>query len=287
MPLDQAVLDHRVVGGVAAIGGRAAADRRDRRRRPPRHDRRLAEAPARRRPRTGRRRPLRLRHDPGAGRRHRSGRARAERGEPPARQAVLYCNVGDVTNLAVAKGRSCLFTRVSPVGLEDIAGQPRVEHRPEPRARPDVARPRRPRAAGRANRGRPRRRSARPRRRSRHGASALLDELRLSLDFYGAQEGAVPVERVVLCGPGSAIPGLAEQHGAGPRPADRRSASPDALGGLDPAAAARLTLPYGLALEHWMRPVNLIPPRTGPASAGRCERRPARLHRRRRPRARR
>ena len=36
-------------------------------------------------------------------------------------RAVLYCNVGDVTNLAVAKGRSCLFTRVSPVGLEDIA----------------------------------------------------------------------------------------------------------------------------------------------------------------------
>ena len=41
------------------------------------------------------------------------------------------------------------------------------------------------------------------------GASSLLDELRLSLDFYGAQEAAVPVERVVLCGPGSAIPGLA------------------------------------------------------------------------------
>ena len=43
------------------------------------------------------------------------------------------------------------------------------------------------------------------------GASGLVDELRLSLDYYGAQEGAVPVEQVVLCGPGSAIPGLAER----------------------------------------------------------------------------
>ena len=44
-----------------------------------------------------------------------------------------------------------------------------------------------------------------------HGAASLVDELRLSLDFYGAQEAAVAVERIVLCGPGSALPGLAEE----------------------------------------------------------------------------
>ncbi len=128
MPLDQAILDHRVVGGVAAAEERGAADRRRRRRRPPRHDRGLAEAAARRRPA------------------NRSGvdlsafgliralgdatlrRATASRLEPPP-TAILYCNVGDVTNLAVAKGRSCLFTRVSPVGLEDIAAEPRRQHR--------------------------------------------------------------------------------------------------------------------------------------------------------------
>ena len=44
---------------------------------------------------------------------------------PPAQptEAVLYCNIGDVTNLAVARGRACLFTRVSPAGLEGIAGR--------------------------------------------------------------------------------------------------------------------------------------------------------------------
>ena len=41
MPLDQAVLDHRVVGGVPAEEGAGPADRRRRRRGPPRHDRLL------------------------------------------------------------------------------------------------------------------------------------------------------------------------------------------------------------------------------------------------------
>jgi Tfp pilus assembly PilM family ATPase len=80
------------------------------------------------------------------------------------------------------------------------------------------------------------------------GASALLDELRLSLDFYGAQEASVPVERIVLCGPGSAIPGLAERM----EPVlglPIASGRPAALSGLDAASAARLTLPYGLALD--------------------------------------
>jgi Tfp pilus assembly PilM family ATPase len=80
------------------------------------------------------------------------------------------------------------------------------------------------------------------------GADALLDDLRLSLDFYGAQEAAVPVERIVLCGPGSAIAGLAEriELGLGLPIATGR---PEALGALDASSAARLTLPYGLALE--------------------------------------
>ncbi len=48
-----------------------------------------------------------------------------EAGEPAARpeHAVLYCNVGDVMNLAVARGRACLFTRVSHEGLDGIAAR--------------------------------------------------------------------------------------------------------------------------------------------------------------------
>ena len=38
-----------------------------------------------------------------------------------AAEAVLYANVGGLINLAVASGRSCLFTRTAPGGLESLA----------------------------------------------------------------------------------------------------------------------------------------------------------------------
>ena len=174
--------------------------------------------------------------------------AAAESDSQPPASAVLYCNVGDVTNLAVAKGRSCLFTRVSPVGLEDMAtsfssavnlspGHARqwlahvglAQPAEQIEGDPDVI--------------------AKARSALESGATSLLDELRLSLDFYGTQEAAVPVERVVLCGPGSDIPGLAAQMEPtlGMPIAIGR---PEALAGLDAASAARLTLPYGLALDN-------------------------------------
>jgi Tfp pilus assembly PilM family ATPase len=80
------------------------------------------------------------------------------------------------------------------------------------------------------------------------GVTTLVDELRLSLDYYGAQEGAIPVERVVLCGPGSVIPGLVQRMESG-LGLTIVSARPPALSGFDEGSAARLTLPYGLALE--------------------------------------
>jgi Tfp pilus assembly PilM family ATPase len=166
----------------------------------------------------------------------------------PRPSAILYCNVGDVTNLAVAKGRSCLFTRVSPVGLDDmvVSLSSKVVGLTQEHARmwleyTGLSQPIEqiegdPAVLGEA-------RAALER-----GSGALLDELRLSLDFYGSQEAAVAVERVVLCGPGSAISGLAQHLESGlglPISVGR----PEALANLDAAAAARLTLPYGLALD--------------------------------------
>ena len=159
MPLDQAVLDHRVVGGVPAQEGVAAADRRRRRRRPPRHDRRPARAAAQRRPRAGRRRPLRLRPDPGARELRAAAPAPAvdDDGEPdPAapRRSSTATSATSPTSPSPS-GRSCLFTRVSPVGLENFAAGARRRDRADPGARPHVARPRRPRPARRGDRGRP------------------------------------------------------------------------------------------------------------------------------------
>jgi Tfp pilus assembly PilM family ATPase len=81
-----------------------------------------------------------------------------------------------------------------------------------------------------------------------HGAASLVDELRLSLDFYGAQQTAAPVEQIVLGGPGSAIPGLTAEMEAQlglPIAVGR----PAALAAYDAAAAARLALPLGIALD--------------------------------------
>ena len=170
-------------------------------------------------------------------------------GTPGSRAAVLYCNIGDVTNLAVAKGRSCLFTRVSPAGLEDIAaglaastGLSR-EHARMWLGHVGLEQP------AEAIEGDPGTSSPRSVTALENGASALLDELRLSLDFYGAQEGAVPVERGRPQRP-------RQRH---PRPAAHMEAAlglPIAVGrpsrasaSSTPPAAARLTLSYGLALE--------------------------------------
>lgn len=171
----------------------------------------------------------------------------AEDGAQAPQESILYCNVGDVMNLAVARGRSCLFTRVSGTGMEAIVARLSTERALSPEHAEQwllhvgletplaevQGDPETVAAARRAN---------------EEGVAGMVDELRLSLDYYRALESAVPVSRVVLCGTGSAIAGLApameEQVGL-PISAPR----PTALGGLDDVTAARLVLPLGLGLE--------------------------------------
>jgi type IV pilus assembly protein PilM len=244
MPLDQAIVDHRVVGGVGAIEGAA-----------PQVD--VIVVAARRDMIAASLKPLRdaglepLGVDLSAFGMIRALGDAVPDGAPdetqPLPSATLYCNIGDVTNLAVAKGRACLFTRVSPVGLEDVAAglasttgllpehaRQWIEHvgleRPVTEIDGDPAIVAKARTA------------------IEDGATALLDELRLSLDFYAAQEAAVPVDRIVLCGPGSAVAGLVA-HMQPVLGLPIEVGRPAALSGLDPASAARLTLPFGLALE--------------------------------------
>lgn len=171
----------------------------------------------------------------------------AATGAQPAQPAQLYCNLGDVVNLAVAQGSSCLFTRISTLGIEGIA-QRLAERRqlnliharqwlvhvglqaPVEEIEGDEETVRATREA------------------LDEGAGKLADEIRLSLEFYGAQEAAVAVSGIVACGPGTTIPGLVErlQRDLGhPFSVGR----PTALAALDDAAAARLTLSFGLALE--------------------------------------
>ena len=238
MPLDQAVLEHQVVGGVPGEEGAT-----------PQVD--VVVVAARRDMVSSLLEPVRRAGlEPVGVDLSAFGMIRALAGGTNGAdgEAVLYCNVGDVLNLAVARGRACLFTRVSSIGLEEIAGRLGAEtglsgeHATQWLAHVGLERPVEEIDGDAVV-------VSNVRRVLEEGLTGLVDELRLSLDYYGAQESAVPVGRVVLCGPGSAIPGLAEQM-AEPIGLPISTSHPQALSGFDQSAAARLTLPYGLALEH-------------------------------------
>lgn len=246
MPLDQAVLEYQVVGGVSAEEGSS-----------PQVD--VVVVAARREMVTSFVEPIRragldpvgidlsafgmIRALAGAGAKP-SGAAETGQGPAPA---ILYCSIGDVTNLAVARERACLFTRVSHVGLEAIsaslasARELSPEHTTQWLSYVGLEAPVED-LEGDAEI------VAAARRALEEGVGSLVDELRLSLDYYGAQEAVVPVERIVLCGPGSAIAGLPVRMEAG-LGMPISTARPAALDGFDESAAARLTVPFGLALE--------------------------------------
>jgi type IV pilus assembly protein PilM len=184
----------------------------------------------------------------------RVGLAQTEAGAPAAAPGVadagparLYCNLGDVTNLAVARGSTCLFTRVSTFGVEGIA-QKLAERRglTLDHARQWLVHVGLERPADEVEGDAETVRAARDC--LAEGSSRLVDELRLSLEYYAAQEGALAVDGVVACGPGTMIGGLAErlQRDLG-QPVEL--GRPRALGELSDIDAARLTLSYGLALE--------------------------------------
>ena len=172
-------------------------------------------------------------------------------GEPePVEGAVvpttLYCHLGDVTNLAVARGPVCLFTRIAPYGLEQMATRvAEAEQMPQEDAREWLLEVGLDESLDDFGDDREEAESARMA--LHEGASRLADELRVSLEFYGAQEGAPPIDRIVACGPAAMIPGLPEriQTSLG-RPIELES--PTALDGMDDEDAARLTVSYGLAI---------------------------------------
>jgi type IV pilus assembly protein PilM len=162
--------------------------------------------------------------------------------------AKLFCSLGDVTNLAVARDTTCLFSRVSFYGMEGIAQRLSerrgltLEHSRQwltyvgldapldsIEGDPEIV--------------------AETRRTLEEGSSKLADELRLSLDFYGAQERALAIDEIVACGPGTLIPGLAERL---QRDLGRvvRIARPAPLASLEDSQAARLTISYGLGLDE-------------------------------------
>lgn len=122
----------------------------------------------------------------------------------------LYVNVGGITNLAIAVGTTCVFTRVIPYGIESIAATLAerraltLEHAhgwlkhvglttpvENVEGDSDIV--------------------AETRTVLSEGVRRIGDEVRNSLDFHVMQEGSTAVDRVVLTGPAIAIPGFSDQ----------------------------------------------------------------------------
>ncbi|MFT3863540.1 MAG: pilus assembly protein PilM [Solirubrobacterales bacterium] len=173
---------------------------------------------------------------------------RSEEGAEEYATATLYASLGGVTNLAIARDFACLFSRVAQFSVRGIAEELAsatempIEHAEQWLVHTGFETP-----VGELE-GDPSALAA-ARRALEQNIGRLADELRLSLDYYGAQEGAAPVGDVVITGWGSAIPGIAAALGV-QLAREVTVRRPAVLGGLRDSEAARLTLPYGLALEH-------------------------------------
>jgi type IV pilus assembly protein PilM len=161
--------------------------------------------------------------------------------------AILYANLGDQPNLAIARDRACLFSRVAEFGVREVAeglaaetGMP-SEHAEQWLVHTGFATPL-DQISGDAGA------AAKARAALERGLARIVDELRISLDYYGSQDGAAPVGDVVLCGWGSSIPGIAEAI-SGELGRGVSARRPGALAGLADVEASRLTLPSGIALE--------------------------------------
>jgi type IV pilus assembly protein PilM len=167
---------------------------------------------------------------------------------PGTTDATLYISVGGMTNLAVALGTTCMFTRVIAHGAESMAGELAerrgltLEHAhgwlkhvglltalDDVDGDPEIV--------------------VEARNVLSEGVRRIAGEVRNSLDFYTMQEGATGVEQAVLTGPAVSIPGFPEQLGeqiAVPLSVGSvAEGRPGGFGGID---AGRLAVAAGLTI---------------------------------------
>jgi type IV pilus assembly protein PilM len=166
---------------------------------------------------------------------------------------TMYCYVGGLTNLAIAVGPNCVFNRVLPNGFESMAAALAerkgltLEHSRQWLKEVGLAREI-------ENIDGEREIIEEARTILTNGARRIADEVRLSLEYYrSAVPDARPVERVVIAGPGVAIAGLPQaleaELGLAVEPRSFGKVQVSA-GVLDEADGAQLTVAAGLALEE-------------------------------------
>jgi type IV pilus assembly protein PilM len=163
---------------------------------------------------------------------------------------TVYVNVGGITNLAIAEGTTCVFTRVIPSGIEWIATELAerrgltlehahgwLKHVGMVTPVEDVDGEREIVVEARSV--------------LTEGVRRIGDEVRNSLDFHVMQDGSSAVERIVLSGPAIAIPGFAEQIGQQiGMPVEVGVVAEGKAGGFGGIDAGRLAVAAGLAVDE-------------------------------------
>jgi type IV pilus assembly protein PilM len=192
-------------------------------------------------------------HPAGNGAGHEHEDAVAADATQVAATGTIYCYVGGMTNLAIATGTTCVFNRVLPNGVESMAAalaerrgltldhsRQWLRHIGLEREVDHVEGDREIVVEGRQV--------------LEQGVRRIADEIRLSLEYY---QGAVPdaqrVERTVVSGPGIAIAGLAQtlERELGMTAETRSLGHVEVRPGvLDAVDGSQLTVAAGLALDE-------------------------------------
>jgi type IV pilus assembly protein PilM len=159
---------------------------------------------------------------------------------------VLYLAIGGLTNIAVAQGRQCIFTRVSGSGLEgmivDLAEREQLtlDHSRGWLSHTGLVVP------VEAVEGDPKIVAS--------ARSVLLDgvrrigaEVRNSLDFHSMSGGSGTVSRAVVTGPAAGVPGFAEALQSELSLPVERGVLAGAPDGID---ASEITIAAGLAVQE-------------------------------------
>jgi type IV pilus assembly protein PilM len=163
---------------------------------------------------------------------------------------TLYVSVGGMTNLALAEGTTCLFTRAVPGGIEALASALAerrgltLEHARQWLAHVGLSAPLEE-LSGDAEIVEEARRVL------LEGVRRIADEVRNSLDFHRAQAGALAAEQAILTGPAVAIPGFCEELSAAIGLHVRAGVVEEARGGAHGGIApSRLAIAAGLSIEE-------------------------------------
>ncbi len=164
--------------------------------------------------------------------------------------ATLYLSIGGMTNLALAEGTTCVFTRVVPGGVETLAAtlaerrELTLEHARQWLTHVGLV------AAPEELSGDPEIVSA-ARAILLEGVQRIADEVRNSLDYYRAQVGALAAARAVLTGPAVAVPGFVEALGVAiGLPLEAGAVRGHDTGSYANIDASRLSVAAGLAVAE-------------------------------------